>query len=521
MNRSPLSKLRRPVHPLRAVAEAVGLAAAVLGLLLLALPHAGLVALAALGVGSLCAGLGALRARLSAWPWPIALRDEAGSALAFMLSLGLVLQGLWLARSASAPSDEPQIQTLILISAGLSALTFFIVRLIRRLEQLWQTARRRRLRWAMLQAHLLTLLALLLLFLGVQAVRFWLSGPSGLIRATGPATTLLQVSTTLFILIGTTIIAIPLLALVIGLAALMSDLTARPIIRRIEALAGAVNAFRQGGAAPPLALEGQDEIAQLSADFQAMAVELRQTLADLQTERDRVAGLLRARRELIAGVSHELRTPTTTMRSYLESLLSQESLSAAPTLRRDLETIQAELLRLQQLIEDLLTLSRAEVGQLALRCEPIEPGPLIQGLVETAAPLAWQSGRVRLVADLPPDLPPLLADPGRLEQILRNLIHNGVRHTPPGGIVAISAQVRPGQVWLEVHDTGEGIPPEALPHIWERFYRGANRAASDSQAGLGLALVKELTEAMGGAVAVESIAGQGSRFTIRLPRPPA
>jgi two-component system sensor histidine kinase BaeS len=129
--------------------------------------------------------------------------------------------------------------------------------------------------------------------------------------------------------------------------------------------------------------------------------------------------------------------------------------------------------------------------------------------------VAWERGRVEVLAT--PPTPPLrvLADSGRLEQVVGNLVANAVRHTPPGGLVVLSAAAAGDAVSIEVKDTGEGIAAEDLPHIWERFYRGAGAPAGG--AGLGLALVKELSEAMGGAVDVESTPDQGSVFVVRLP----
>jgi signal transduction histidine kinase len=110
-------------------------------------------------------------------------------------------------------------------------------------------------------------------------------------------------------------------------------------------------------------------------------------------------------------------------------------------------------------------------------------------------------------------------DEARLAQVLVNLLRNGVRHTPPGGIVAVLVATEPDELRIGVRDTGEGIPPEELPYIWERFYRGRrSRDQNGCGVGLGLALAKELTEAMGGAVDVESTFGQGSCFVIRIPR---
>ena len=249
-----------------------------------------------------------------------------------------------------------------------------------------------------------------------------------------------------------------------------------------------------------------------------MADDLGRTLGELQAERDKVTSLLQSRRDLIANVSHELRTPVATIRGYLESTLDGRD-EEPPKLQHDLEVMEREVGQLQMLIEDLFTLSRAEVGELVLACEPVDVGAIVRRMVDTVAPLAWQSGRVEVVAQVPRDLPSALADERRLEQVLSNLLHNGVRHTPPGGIVAVIASAEQDAIRIEVRDTGEGIPSEDLPYVWERFYRGESARAEDSRgAGLGLALVKELTEAMGGAVEVESVVGQGSCFTVRLPR---
>jgi signal transduction histidine kinase len=144
----------------------------------------------------------------------------------------------------------------------------------------------------------------------------------------------------------------------------------------------------------------------------------------------------------------------------------------------------------------------------------------LQRIAEAAVPLAWNQGRVEIVSRISGTLPQVLADPERLEQIIWNLITNAVRHTPPGGLVLIGAEPVEDQLEIEVRDTGDGIDPAELPLIWDRFYRASN-ARDRAGAGLGLALVRELTEAMGGTVAVESEPGEGSRFSIRLPLAPA
>jgi signal transduction histidine kinase len=124
-----------------------------------------------------------------------------------------------------------------------------------------------------------------------------------------------------------------------------------------------------------------------------------------------------------------------------------------------------------------------------------------------------------LALRIPDDLPSVWGDRIRLEQILTNLLRNGIRHTPPGGIVAVVVSQIDDWIQVEVRDTGEGIAPKDLPLIWGRFYRGSGgQPNAESGAGLGLALVKELTETMGGTVAVESTLGEGSVFTVCLPK---
>ncbi len=137
-------------------------------------------------------------------------------------------------------------------------------------------------------------------------------------------------------------------------------------------------------------------------------------------------------------------------------------------------------------------------------------------MVEALAPGAWREGRVEVCTNLPAALPPACADEERLAQVLANLLHNAIRHTPPGGIVAVTAIAEPDALVLVVNDTGDGIPAGELPHIWERFYQGSNARRNDGGSGLGLPLVKELVEAMGGRVEASSVTGQGSSFRVYL-----
>lgn len=296
-----------------------------------------------------------------------------------------------------------------------------------------------------------------------------------------------------------------------GVAYLLS----RRLVRRLERLGEATDALAAGDLAARVQEGRADEVGQLARRFNGMAADLGRTLHELEDERDRVSGLLEARRQLVASVSHELRTPVATVRGYLEAALRQDG-AAPPPLRADLEVMEREIGRLQRMIDDLFTLARAQVGRLELRIAPVEVGQITRRLVETAAPLAWRSRQVQVVAETGADLPPVRADAQRLEQIVSNLLSNAIRHTPPGGLVAVSAADEGECVRIDVQDTGDGISPDVLPHIFERFVRGEGEGGDG--AGLGLALVKDLAEAMGGTVEAASTPGEGSRFSVRLPR---
>jgi signal transduction histidine kinase len=419
----------------------------------------------------------------------------------------LIAQGDRVGRVARAFDQRVPAWTVLLIALAAFGVEFVLLRLGVRGWLFWDQLRRRHLRWALTHA-LLSVAVMAATSIALLAVT--------LTVATRGATTSLAVVPILFFLAVLTLIG---LAIVLPPSALFSYLFVRHTTQRLQTLARATGRLRAGDYAIRVPVAGEDEVAELQANFNAMAADLERAVGEVQAERDTVAGLLRARRELVASVSHELRTPVAMLRGYLESTLTHWNGEPPATLRRDLEVMERETVRLQTLINDLFTLARTEVGQLDLRLAPSDVGEAARRVADTTAPLAWQSGRVEVVAQVAPGLPRALADEGRLEQVLLNLVHNAVRHTPPGGIVAIHALPEGDAVLLRVRDTGSGIAPEDLPHVWERFYRGENaRASASGGSGLGLALVKELTEAMGGVVSAESMPGEGSTFTVRLPR---
>ncbi len=242
-------------------------------------------------------------------------------------------------------------------------------------------------------------------------------------------------------------------------------------------------------------------------------------------EREKAERADQSRRELIVNVSHELRTPTASIRGHVESLLMSLDNGQGRTdavepgqLHNYLSIIHRETERLSTLVDDLLTLARSESDELRLVVQPAYAQDVVTEVHETLAPLAWRQRSITLVQDIQPNLPKVWADRQRLLQVLLNLVRNAITHTPAGGIVSIGLSTAgPHYVALIVADTGSGIPPDEIDHIFERFYRvDASRTRSSGGFGLGLAIVKELVTGMGGTVAVSSKVGEGSAFRVLL-----
>lgn len=414
-----------------------------------------------------------------------------------VLLLGAVPNVLW-----QGPNRPVSLAAIALM---LDFALFLLSRMGVRLWLYWNQLRRRQLVWALTYAHVLVMLlltGLLVVLLEILIIARLSDG-------------FLVVSTTLGLLV---LSAIALIAIVPP-SILFSYLVMRRTTQRVKTLAAATSALRGGNYGIRIPVVGEDEVAQLQTDFNAMAADLERSMINLQEERDRVAALLQGRRELLATVSHELRTPVATLRSYLETSLMHWDERSTSALHNDFQVMEQEVVHLQLLIEDLFTLARTEVGQLTFRLEPADVGKLVRCVVETTAPVVWRMSKIDVVAEVPSEHPDIFVDVNRLEQVIQNLIQNAVRHTSPGGIVAVQVEVEPEAVLILVKDTGEGISPGDLPHIWERFYQTeSSRTRTDSGAGLGLALVKEWIEEMGGTVSVESSVGEGSCFTLHLPR---
>ena len=226
-----------------------------------------------------------------------------------------------------------------------------------------------------------------------------------------------------------------------------------------------------------------------------------------------------SRRELITNVSHELRTPIATIQAHLDSLLMPGGERPSPEeVDRSLRVTSTETRRLADLIEDLLMLARSDAHELRVTIRRVELAPLVHQVIESMAPLAHQQRNVTLSEMDGADGVAAQADADRLAQVLSNLVRNAINYTPEGGVVSIRVQnAEADRVLVAVSDTGIGIAPEDLDHVFDRFYRAdGSRARASGGFGLGLSIARELVEAMGGSLTATSEPGLGSTFWISL-----
>jgi len=225
----------------------------------------------------------------------------------------------------------------------------------------------------------------------------------------------------------------------------------------------------------------------------------------------------RAKTEFISTVSHELRTPMTSIKGYVDLLLLGSAGPLSEMQRRFLQIVKSNADRLKLLVDDLLDISRIESGRLQLDLRPVPLEAAVEAVVASLKARLDEKNQ-RLELDLPAFLPPVQADKDRLIQILMNLVSNAHKYTPEGGQIRIRACVEGEAVHVAVSDTGIGIPPEALPRIFERFYRVDDpRVQETPGTGLGLSIVKALVEMHGGRIWVESEVGRGSTFHFTIP----
>lgn len=225
------------------------------------------------------------------------------------------------------------------------------------------------------------------------------------------------------------------------------------------------------------------------------------------------------RREFVANVSHELRTPITNIRSYAETLADSEDLPP-DMVKNFLRVIVNESDRMTKIVQDLLTLSRFDSGKADLHFEKFSFSLSVKNVYEAMLMEAKKNG-LEMSLEIEENLPDITGDRSRIEQVLLNIISNAVRYTPEGGRISVRAGRGDGTVWMEVADTGIGIPPEDLPRIFDRFYRvDKARSRASGGTGLGLSIAKDIVVRHSGNISVESTVGKGTTMTVTLPIEP-
>lgn len=283
------------------------------------------------------------------------------------------------------------------------------------------------------------------------------------------------------------------------LAIMMGALFTRSLTRPVRELTQATRQVAAGTLDEPVPVRSQDELGELAHAFNQMNDSLRESE--------------QKRRQMTADIAHDLRTPLSVILGHAEGVRD----GVLPAEDETFFIIYDEAQRLQRLVEELRTLSLADSGELPLMRRPVEPMALLGRAAAAHGPQAQQNN-VTLLVEGGDTLPPVNVDADRIAQVLDNLVSNALRYTPAGGRIILSGQRANGNVQLRVQDTGPGIPPQDLPHLFDRFYRAdKSRQRHAGGSGLGLAIAKSIVQNHGGRIWAESKLGDGSAFILELP----
>jgi signal transduction histidine kinase len=283
------------------------------------------------------------------------------------------------------------------------------------------------------------------------------------------------------------------------IALLLGIFLSRTLTRPIRELTQATHAVSEGDLSQQVPVRSNDELGELAQAFNKMSAELSRSI--------------NSRKQMTADIAHELRTPLSLILGHAEAVHD----GVLPPTRENFEIIRDEAIRLEHLVNDLRILSLADAGELTINLQTIEPERLLQ---EVASLYQYQAQRKNITLDLeiPSPLPTIEVDPGRMTQVLTNILDNALRHTPEGGRISLSGREAKDRVELSVQDSGLGLKADDIERIFDRFYRtDSARQRGDGGSGLGLAIAKSIVQAHGGQLSAQSEAGKGLRITITLP----
>ena len=287
--------------------------------------------------------------------------------------------------------------------------------------------------------------------------------------------------------------------LAIAIALIMTFLLSRRILSPIRVLTGTAKKLGRGDFSQRVTINDRGEVGELAQTFNSMAADLERTE--------------KLRRNMVADVAHELRTPLSNVAGYLEAIRDDVVKPDKATIA----SLSEETDLLSRLVDDLQELALADAGELKLIRQSEDLTQLIEQAVKAVRVKVADKG-LEMRTDLPESLPPVNIDYHRISQVLRNLLSNAIIHTASGGKITVSSRLLDKAIQVSVTDTGEGIPAEDLPNMFERFYRvDKSRTRPGGGSGLGLTIAKRLIEAHGGTVGVRSEFGKGSSFYFTIP----
>jgi two-component system, OmpR family, sensor histidine kinase BaeS len=284
------------------------------------------------------------------------------------------------------------------------------------------------------------------------------------------------------------------------IALLLGVFLSQTLTRPIRELTRATHAVSEGDLSQQVPVRSDDELGELAQAFNRMSAQLSLSV--------------NTRKQMTADIAHELRTPLSLILGHAEAVHD----GVLPPTPENFEIIREEAARLEHLVNDLRTLSLADAGELSIQPQTIEPGRLIQE-VTSLYQVQAQRKNIAFDLDIDPNLPAIVVDPGRITQVLTNILDNALRHTPENGRIILGARQAGDRVELSVQDSGPGLKSVDMDRIFERFYRtDAARQREDGGSGLGLAIARSIVQAHGGQVSAESEPGRGLKILISLPK---